>query len=225
MTRFKICGLRDPANALVAARAGADFLGLNFVPGVRRQITPEQARDIIDRVRQEPAGPTPRFVGLFADQPLEDVNEIVRYCGLDMAQLCGDETPRYWRKLAVPVIKQIKIRDDAGTGRAVAEAAEQIELVITDGQTALLDKYLEGALGGTGRSFDRRTARELAGRFDVVLAGGLTPENVGDAIAEVRPWGVDVSSGVETDGVKDPAKIVSFAREVGLAGGGTDEPA
>ena len=225
MTRFKICGLRDPASALVAARAGADFLGFVFVPGVRRLITPRQARDIIDQVRREPASRGPRLVGLFADQPLDDVNDIVRYCGLDMAQLCGEETPGYWRKISVPVIKQIKVRDDLGTERAVAEAAKKVERVIADGQTALLDRYEEGALGGTGRSFDWRTAREIAERFDVVLAGGLTPENVGLAIAEVRPWGVDVSSGVETDGVKDPAKIEGFAREVGQAGRGADKPA
>ena len=225
MTRFKICGIRDAANALVAARAGADFLGFVFVPGVRRQITPEQARDIIDQVRQDPAGHRPRLVGLFADQPLDDVNDIIRYCGLDLAQLCGDETPDYWRKLAVPVIKQIKVRDDVGAERSVAEAANKVERVIADGQTAMLDKYEAGALGGTGRSFDRQTARELAGRFDVVLAGGLTPENVGLAIAEVRPWGVDVSSGVETEGVKDPAKIERFAKEVGRADRVADNPA
>ena len=225
MTRFKICGLRDAANAVVATRAGADFLGLNFVPGVRSQITPQQARDIIGHVLQEPADHRPRLVGLFADQPLDEVTDIVRYCGLDLAQLCGDETPEYWRKLGVPVIKQIKVRDDVGPERAVAEAAEKVEQVIADGQTALLDKYEPGALGGTGRSFDWRTARELAGRFDVVLAGGLTPQNVGQAISEVRPWGVDVSSGVETEGVKDPAKIERFAREVGQADRDADKPA
>ena len=214
MTRLKICGLRDAGNALVAARAGADFLGLNLVPGVRRQITPQQARDIIDRVRDDLSGDTPRLVGLFADQTLDEVNQIVKHCGLDMVQLCGDEPPDYWRRVAVPIIKQIKVRDDAGPERAGAVAAGKVAAVIAAGHTAMLDRYETGALGGTGRSFDWRVASTIAGRYDVVLAGGLTPENVARAIAEVQPWGVDVSSGVETGGVKDPAKIRAFARQV-----------
>ena len=214
MTRLKICGLRDAGNALVAARAGADFLGLNLVPGVRRQITPQQARDIIDRVRDDLSGDTPRLVGLFADQTLDEVNQIVKHCGLDMVQLCGDEPPDYWRRVAVPIIKQIKVRDDAGPERAGAVAAGKVAAVIAAGHTAMLDRYETGALGGTGRSFDWRVASTIAGRYDVVLAGGLTPENVARAIAAVQPWGVDVSSGVETGGVKDPAKIRAFARQV-----------
>ena len=217
MTRLKICGLRDPANALVAAESGADFLGFNFVPGVRRQITPSQGREIIDHVRRSRKADTPKLVGLFADQPLDEVNRTLQECGLDLAQLCGDEPLDYWGEVATPVIKQIKVRDDAGRERAVESAAEAVKAVRDAGHIALLDRYEAGALGGTGRSFDWRVAREIASRYDVVLAGGLTPENVADAIAEVGPWGVDVSSGVETDGAKDPAKIREFVRRVMLA--------
>jgi phosphoribosylanthranilate isomerase len=204
--------LRDPDNALVAVESGADFLGLNFVPGVRRQITPERGREIVDRVRASTEGGVPRLVGLFADQPIDEVNDIVRRCGLDMAQLCGDEQPDYWAAVEGEVIRQIKVRDDS-----LADTLSSVESVVQAGHVAMLDRYEKGALGGTGRAFDWSIAGKVAERFPVVLAGGLTPDNVARAIAEVGPWGVDVSSGVETDGVKDPVKIRRFASEVARA--------
>ena len=218
MTKFKICGLRDADNALAAANAGADFLGLNFVPGVRRQITTEQALSIVGRLRVELGEGVPTLVGLFANQPVEKVNRIVDQCGLELAQLCGDESREYWDQVGVPVIRQIKVRDDIPTVEAVETAARQIEEVIDSGCTPMLDKYERGHLGGTGRTFDWRVASRLAKRYDLILAGGLTPDNVARAIAEVRPWCVDVSSGVETGGVKDEAKIRRFAEEVRRAG-------
>jgi len=217
LTKFKICGLRDADNALAAANAGAAFLGLNFVPGVRRRITTEQAGEIVARLR---AGleRLPRLVGLFANQPVDEVNDIVRLCGLDLAQLCGDEPREYWVQVCVPIIRQVKIRDDVPTEAAIEAAAGQIEEVVGSGYTPMLDKYQRGHLGGTGHTFDWRVARELASRYDLVLAGGLTPDNVARAISEVRPKVVDVSSGVETGGVKDAAKIHRFAEEVRRAG-------
>ena len=217
MTKFKICGLRDADNALAAANAGAAFLGLNFVPGVRRRITTEQAGAIVARLRTE-LDQVPRLVGLFANQPVGEVNDIVERCGLDLAQLCGDEQQGYWCQVRVPVIRQIKVRDDIPAETAVEAAAQQIEEVVGAGCTPMLDKYERGHLGGTGRTFDWRVARELASLYDLVLAGGLTPDNVARAISEVRPRVVDVSSGVETDGVKDAAKIRRFAEEVRRAG-------
>lgn len=217
MTKFKICGLRDADNALAAAEAGADFLGLNFVPGVRRQITTEQAGAIVERLRAE-LERVPPLVGLFANQPLDEVNDIVGQCGLDLAQLCGDEPKGYWGQVGAPVMRQIKVRDDVPTDAAVETATRQIEEVIGSGCTPMLDKFERGHLGGTGRTFDWRVAGELAGRYDLVLAGGLTPDNVARAISEVGPWCVDVSSGVETGGVKDAAKILRFAEEVRKAG-------
>ena len=222
MTRFKICGLRDADNALVAADAGADFLGFVFVPGVRRQLTEDLARAIIEeyRRRQQRDKNGPRLVGLFADQSLDDVNRIVERCGLDLAQLCGDEPPEYWGQVSVPVIKQIKVRNDGDTARATEETLRRVDEVIAEGHTAMLDRYEAGALGGTGLSFDWTIASEVARHHDFLLAGGLTPENVGVAINTAAPWGVDVSSGVETDLVKDPKKIAAFAREVKRASAG-----
>ncbi len=214
MTRFKICGLRSLDHALVAADAGADFLGFVFVHGVRRQLSEEHAAAIIAEFRRLRGHDGPWLVGLFANQPLEEVNRIASRCGLDYAQLCGDEPPEYWARVEARVIKQVKVRDDAPREQAVQRVLEQVALVVSHGALPLLDRYEAGALGGTGRSFDWSIAGEVAARHDFLLAGGLSPDNVGQAIAAVGPWGVDVSSGVETDGVKDSRKILAFAEAV-----------
>ncbi len=214
MTRFKVCGLRSLGHALVAADAGADFLGFVFVHGVRRQIGEEQAAAIIGEYRRLRGDDGPRLVGLFANQPLEEVNRIASSCGLDYVQLCGDEPPEYWARVEARVIKQVKVRDDVPREQAVQRVLEQVAQVVSHGALPLLDRYEAGALGGTGRTFDWGVAREVAARHDFLLAGGLSPDNVEQAIAAVGPWGVDVSSGVETDGVKDPRKILAFAEAV-----------
>ena len=214
MTRFKICGLRDAENARVAADSGADFLGFVFVPGVRRELALDQAKTIIDDYRSSREAGGPRLVGLFADQPSEQVNRFAEYCGLDIVQLCGSEPPEYWAEVAFPIIKQVKVRDDGSAHREAAQTLRRVEEVLSHGHQAMLDSYQKGALGGTGRSFDWSIAHEVAMHHDIVLAGGLSPGNVREAISRVSPWGVDVSSGVETDGAKDPHKIVAFAREV-----------
>ena len=218
MTKLKICGLRDVENALVAADAGADFLGFAFVPGVRRQLLVDDARAIIDELRRRCDGDSPRVVGLFADQPVDDVNGTIDACGLDMVQLCGQESRDYMRQVRAPVIKAIKVRDDDGLDEAAARTLRHADAVVADGHHVQLDKYEAGAQGGTGRSFDWRVAARVAERHHILLAGGLDPDNVRQAIDVVSPWGVDVSSGVETDGVKDPAKIRAFAAAVKAAG-------
>ena len=212
MTKLKICGLRDLHSALAAAEAGADFLGFNFVPGVRRQISSERARDIINDYRRRRGENGPRLVGLFADQPLDEVNRTVEYCGLDLSQLCGAEPPEYWGGLSVPVIKQIKVRERGSVEEAISETLRRVGEVAAHGHTAVVDRHEAGLLGGTGRTFDWSIAAHVARRHEFMLAGGLTPENVGRAVETVAPWGVDVSSGVETGGVKDVGKIAAFAR-------------
>ena len=217
MTAFKICSLRDAPNALIAAEAGASYLGFNFVHGVRRQVTPDQASEVIGQYRSERGDGGPALVGLFADQPIEEVNRIVRRCGLQYAQLCGGEPPPYWDDVDASVIKVIRVREDLGKQEAASRAMASAEKVVAGRHIPHLDKYEPGRLGGLGRTFDWSIAARVAARYDVVLAGGLTPENVGEAIAAVRPRMVDVSSGVETNGDKDPNKIRAFAHAVSAA--------
>ena len=219
MTAFKICGLREVSHAVIAAEVGADFLGFVFVPGVRRQVSRQLAGEVIQEYRRLRGPNGPRLVGLFANQPVEKVNETVTFCGLDMAQLCGDEDAGYWRQVAAPVIRQVKVINRGSQERTVEDVLGRVDAVISAGGMAVLDSYEPRALGGTGRTFDWTIAREVAGTRDLLLAGGLTSENVGEAISTVHPWGVDVSSGVETDGAKDPKKIVDFAEAVRRADG------
>lgn len=214
MTRLKICGLRNAEHALVAAEVSVDYIGFVFVPGVRREISVECARSTIQEYRSERGEGGPLLVGLFADQPLCDVNYVIQHCGLDLAQLCGNETPGYWNGVSVPVIKQVKVPVKGLSKDIVNETRKSVERVVLLGQTAMLDRYEVGTLGGTGRTFDWSIAVQIADVYDVLLAGGLTSENVGCAIATVRPWGVDVSSGVEVNGVKDAKKIRAFAEQV-----------
>ncbi len=217
MTRFKICGLRDVENALVATESGADYLGLNFVHGVRRQLTLGQGQSITRAVIGELGDDRPKLVGLFANQDIDEVNEIIEQCGLDCAQLCGDEEPEYWDGVQADVIKQIKVKPLDSDEETFATTQMRVREVTSRGHRALLDSYRKGALGGTGHTFDWSIAERVAQNFEIILAGGLTPDNVAQAFRQVHPWMVDVSSGVETDGVKDPAKIRAFAEAVKAA--------
>ena len=207
--KVKICGIRALEDALVAAEVGADFIGMVFVPERHRRITPKEAKVIVDGVRNS-GGPAPRIVGLFADQAIEEVAGIVEFCGLDLVQLCGKESVEYAGQTGCDVIKVVHVAesatatDDAGTGAQVKEFSGVGHLVT-------LDRYVEGIQGGTGVGFDWDVAASLTqAGHPFLLAGGLTPENVSKAITKVHPWGVDVSSGVETNGKKDHAKIRDF---------------
>ena len=219
MTRFKICGLREPGHAVIAADSGADFLGFVFVHGVRRQLSEEQGHAVISEYRGLRGEGGPKLVGLFANQPLEEVNRIVARCDVDLAQICGGESLDYLDRVDVPVIRQVRVRADGPGHSAVAETLNTVSAVADRGHMVVLDRHQAGALGGTGLSFDWDIARKVAERYDLLLAGGLSPDNVASAIDRVKPWAVDVSSGGETDGVKDPDKIVAFAQKVR----GTDE--
>ena len=210
MTLFKICGLKDSQNALVARENGASFLGFVFVHGVRRELSLDLAIQILNEYRNESGRGGPALVGLFANQPIEEVNEIISQCGLDYAQLCGDEDKSYWDEVDAEVIKQVKI--DFGVNSKLINL--DLDNIFGAGYIPLLDKYEKGALGGTGKTFDWNVIEQfnLSGKF--ILAGGLNSENVSQAIRVSRPWAVDVSTGVETDGAKDESKIFAFAAAV-----------
>ncbi len=217
MTKFKICGLRNANHAIAAAKLGADFLGFVFVPEVRRQVSVQQAKTIVQSYRSVNGNGGPKLVGLFANQTPEQVNSICEYSSLDIAQLCGNESPEYWRQIRVPIIKQIRVKELGSRESTVTDVLCKVEEVVNNGHIALLDNYEKGTLGGTGRCFDWSVAREISEHHDFLLAGGLSPDNVHQAIIESHPWGVDVSSGVETKGIKDPKKIAAFARSVSFS--------
>ncbi len=212
--KVKICGFRDGDSAVEAARAGADFLGFVLVEGVRRQLTRFEAQEVVrnyrirardhrvKRLRQK----GPQIVGLFRNQDARWVNKSAQQVDLDYVQLCGEEDEAYMRAMWKPVIRQIRIKSDMSHD----ELSDLVDHHLSQDRIVLLDKYDEQQPGGTGKRFDWSIAEGIADREGVLLAGGLHAEIVGDAVERLSPWGVDVSTGVETDGVKDHAKIRAF---------------
>lgn len=215
MTKVKICGVTLPEHALAAADAGADYIGLMFAESHRR-ITPAHARSIIAAVRALP-GDAPKCVGVFANAPAAEVNAIAADLALDLVQLSGDEDEDYIEQITVPVIKALRISPDLPDRVAVATAGRSLAALREASAIPLLDSHVAGRYGGTGAIADWGLAAQLSLSYQFLLAGGLTPDNVTEAIRTVRPWGVDVSSGVETDKVKDVAKIRAFIAAVRAA--------
>lgn len=204
----KICGLREPEHAVAAAEAGADMLSFIFAPS-RRQVTPAIVRACIEAAR-EVARPTPVLaVGVFVDADPADLTLAASEAGLDLVQLSGQESRAYVRALPIPAVKAFQPRPDEG-GAEILSVMRRY-LTPDDGAlAALIDGYHPTARGGTGIRADWRLAAEISSHHPVLLAGGLDPENVEEAIAEVRPLGVDVSGGVEREGVKAPELIAEF---------------
>ena len=218
MTLVKICGVSDVAHARAAAALGADFVGMVFAPS-RRQVTLGQAKRIAAglgtvEVHTPPSSADangveaalsrrrPLLVGVFADQDADTVNDICDDVGLDLVQLSGSEPWEVCAHIRRPIFKCMKVRD--------GETAQDLIVHIHEGAIVLLDPYVEGTYGGTGKTLDWNVASDIAKQTTMVLAGGLTPDNVGKAVGVANPWAVDVSSGVETDGVKDVEKIRAF---------------
>ncbi len=218
MTIVKICGVSEPRHARAAAYYGADLIGVVFAPS-RRQVTMGEARRIADALGERggpPAVPSvdaveerlraarPLLVGVFADQDADTVNAIADDCALDLIQLSGSEPWEACASLNRPVLKCLKVHED--------QTAPDILAQVRGGALLLLDPYVEGAYGGAGVTLDWDVAARVAGEQPVMLAGGLRPDNVARAVGTVRPWAVDVSSGVESDGVKDVSKIRAFIK-------------
>ena len=204
-TIVKICGITHPADGLAAAEAGADAIGLMFHERSPRHVTMQAAAEI--------ARALPPFivkVGVFVNAPEELVLRAIGECGLNIAQFHGDETPEFCSLFPVMTVKAFRIKD-AGSLQALPEYS-------TDAW--LLDAFVPDKLGGTGEQFNWDLAIE-AQRLGkpIFLAGGLTPENVGDAVRRVRPYAVDVSSGVESaPGKKDHARVLAFVKAAKGAG-------
>ena len=203
--RVKICGLTRAEDALLAAELGAWAVGFVFWAGSPRYVAPERARAIVDAL---PASVTP--VGVFVDQPVEEVDAIARGVGLGAVQLHGTESPAYAGGLKLPVIKALRVTD------AMSETARD---EWPEATTLLIDTIDPERRGGTGRVVDWSAAADVARRRPVLLAGGLRSDNITEAIRIVRPAGVDVSSGVErAPGVKDAALLRALFAALSRAG-------
>lgn len=201
MVRIKICGITRIEDALAAAHAGADAIGLVFHPASPRAVDVEQAAAIVKALP-----PFVTSVGLFVDASEERINEVLRQVPLDMLQFHGDEPDAFCRRFARPYLKAVRMRPDADLETLVAgwPGASGI----------LLDSYRPGVPGGTGETFDW-TRVPAQRNWPLVLAGGLQADNVRQAIELTAPWAVDISGGVEAArGIKDPAKINAFIQEV-----------
>jgi phosphoribosylanthranilate isomerase len=205
MVRVKICGITDVHDARLAARLGADALGFNFCAQSPRYIRPERARAIIAVLP-----PLLTTVGVFVNERPEAVMEICRLVGLDAAQFHGDEPPRTVDAVqGVRRIKAIRVATEADIALCRRYRVEAF----------LLDAFDPGRRGGTGRTFDWALARAAAEFGPIILAGGLTPDNVEEAIAAAAPYGVDVASGVESEpGRKDRTLLAQFIRRAKAAG-------
>jgi phosphoribosylanthranilate isomerase len=196
VTRVKICGVTRAEDAALAVEAGADALGFIFVPGTPRYIHPDRAAAIIAALP-----PLVAAVGVFVDQPLDEVLAVASACRLEAVQLHGEESAAYCRRLPIRIIKALRVRGAESLGALEGYPA----------QAFLLDAFVEGQPGGTGVAFPWALAREAKRHGPIILSGGLRPETVAEAVRRVRPFGVDVSSGVERrPGQKDPEKVREF---------------
>ncbi|OGO24541.1 MAG: hypothetical protein A2144_09690 [Chloroflexi bacterium RBG_16_50_9] len=211
MTRIKICGIKEESHALEAAEAGADFIGLVFAASPR-QVTPVRAEKIAAALKKNKA--STEVVGVFVNTPATLVKKIAHLCHLDWVQLSGDEPWQYCLELTIPVVKVIRLSRHHKPEIINADIAYGTRLLSSQKYLFLLDSDIRDKYGGTGRTFDWNLAKPIAAQHPVIIAGGLTPQNVAESIRTVSPWGVDVSSGVETRGVKDLAKIKKFIKAV-----------
>ena len=204
--KIKICGITNHDDAQAAIDAGADALGFVFYKSSPRWVQPDVVRRIVAAL--------PPFVlpvGVFVNEDGKVVRDLMDACGLAVAQLHGDETAAYCEQLGRPAWKAVRLKD-AGSFLALAEYKGRAGV-----RGVLIDAFSESVYGGTGRRADWTWAAEAARHAPVILAGGLTPENVHEAVRIVRPYGVDVSSGVEVSpGKKDPHKLAAFIAAVKL---------
>ena len=214
MTHVKICGFQTAEPAIAAVEAGADSIGLVFVENARRRLTLEQSSELLTQFREEVGHAAVQIVGLFADQPLAEVQEHIGLLGLDSVQLCGAEDVRYAEQLGVPVQKVIGVDPQIPISAQMPRIMVLQQRHVMAGHHIVIDAKVPGEYGGTGVAFDWNIAADLARGLDFSLAGGLTPDNVVNAVVTVKPWGVDTSSGVETDGVKDIEKVRAFVEAV-----------
>lgn len=211
MTKVKICGLSEVQHVLAAAEAGADFMGLVFATS-RRQVSVEKALKLVEAVHSLRCRPA--IAGVFANAAVDEVNHIADLCRLDWVQLSGDETWHYCQQIERPIIKTFHVSLTSTIEEIIGGMVVGYHQVRHHKLVCLLDSKAGDYYGGTGQAFDWQLAKGVSAMSPVIVAGGLTPANVCRLVEEVQPWGVDVSTGVETDGGKDVAKISAFVEAV-----------
>lgn len=196
---IKICGIKTLESAKAATSAGADFLGLNFVPTSTRVVTEQTAKEIIGGLEAK----RPKLVGVFQDQPVEFVNGIAERLGLDYAQLHGEESPEYCARIKAPIIKAFGL-----------DSNFDVQAVVQELHKYNVEYYMLDRKNRTGELLNGGKVAEIAREFPAILAGGLTPKNVRAAVAASGPIkAVDVAGGVEMSGEKDFEKIKEFIKE------------
>jgi phosphoribosylanthranilate isomerase len=201
MTIIKICGIKNLNDALAAMDAGADLIGFNFYPKSPRYIDVGRCRDIMSVMRRYRHI---TYVGVFVNSSVEEIHTAMETCGLSLAQLHGDETVEVLNAMHGKAFKAFRGVPADVNGFARSESP-----------AFLVDASVKGVFGGSGVTADWNGAAELAKKYPLLLAGGLTPENVAEAVSRVKPWGVDVASGVESaPGEKDAGKMKAFVRAV-----------
>ncbi len=216
MVEVKICGITNMSDAFIAAECGADALGFIFYPKSQRYVAPEKVKEIIQKLPYEIIK-----VGVFVNREIHEVKEIVKFCGLNLIQLHGDESPEYCAQFPISFsIKAVSPRTKGDVQKLKNYAVRAI----------LLDAWEPGHYGGTGKNSDWRLAIKVKGRCPIILAGGLNQRNIREAIETVRPQAVDINSGVEiSPGKKDPDKIreiIEIVRETDHdITGGIEHPA
>ena len=213
--KVKICGITTIDDALRAVEAGADLLGYNFYPPSPRYISPQTCTRIMSRLEShllpsEKTGFAVQTVGVFVNALPGEIRTILDDCGLDVAQLSGDEPPEYLQALQERAFKALRLHKLQALEEALRKYPER-----SQPPGWLVDAYRPGQFGGTGHTADWSLAESLARRASILLAGGLTPDNVQAALQQVNPWGVDVASGVESSpGCKDARKMSAFVSAV-----------
>ncbi len=198
MIRVKVCGITNYQDASMAIELGVDALGFIFAPSPRG-IIPEEARDIIRAIP-----PFVQAVGVFVDEDPVTIRRIIRLCGLDLVQLHGDESPDFCHELMPNAIKAFRLKDESSLS-VIGPYRGRVRAI-------LLDTYVEGKKGGTGKAFDWSLAIKAKGfQIPTILSGGLNPDNIAEAISLVKPFGVDVNSGIEAaPGKKSPALMTEL---------------
>jgi phosphoribosylanthranilate isomerase len=209
-TRIKMCGITREKDVEAGVAAGLDALGFIFYEKSPRNVEPDFVRSVVAKMP-----PFVSCVGVFVDRDRQELEELIEYCGLSHAQLHGNEDPKYCERVE-------RFVSPCRVVKAFRVSGESIPSDFTPYDTTvhgyLLDTYVKGVAGGTGETFDWRIIRKLNLRRPIILAGGLSPENVAEAIQSVAPFAVDVNSGVEIEpGIKDHVKLAEFVRNVRLA--------